>query len=274
MKRLIGLTLVGIGTLSLLGCGGQMDNGQVRSEMEQATAEGQETVLLDSALPVLLDVRNGVGDITLRSGADDAVTVVYTLTAYADTTANAQREVAQMRVIVTQEDGRVQVNAVQPPPANPSRTNRVDLVITVPRMIDLVLRSAVGDIDVRGLRTPERLDVSTAVGDITLREIEAGPRTIVAGDAGNVTFAGALADSGSASLTTEVGKIDVRLPQGTAAELDARTVVGGISLRGLNTSRRSLSKTIPGATLTATLGEGGPALKLSANVGDISLNTQ
>lgn len=264
------LALIGIGMVSLMGC-----NGESMLEPEQATADGREVVVVDGASPVVLDVRNGVGTITLRGAeSEDAheIAVAYTLTAYAATKAQAEREVAAMTVTVTQEDGRVQVNAVQTQFRDHPRTNKVDLTISVPPSIDLVLRNAVGDVDVRGVQAPRRLDIAADVGDIVLNDVVAAPLTRVAGEVSNVTFEGALAATGSASLTTDVGKVIVRLPQDTAAAVEAQTAVGGITLRGLAASQRRLSEKVPGATLTATLGDGGPALKLAANVGDITLD--
>lgn len=144
------LALIGIGMVSLMGC-----NGESMLEPEQATADGREVVVVDGASPVVLDVRNGVGTITLRGAeSEDAheIAVAYTLTAYAATKAQAEREVAAMTVTVTQEDGRVQVNAVQTQFRDHPRTNKVDLTISVPPSIDLVLRNAVGDVDVRACK--------------------------------------------------------------------------------------------------------------------------
>jgi len=270
MSKRIVWVLVGIGMVSLMGC-----NGETMLEPEEATADGREVVVVDGASPVLLDVRNGVGTITLRGAESEDATeidVAYALTAYAATKAEAEREVAAMTVTVTQEDGRVQVNAVQTQFRDHPRSNKVDLTISVPSSVDLVLRNAVGDVDVRGLQAPHRLDVAADVGDIRLSDVVAAPLTRVAGDVGNVTFEGALAATGSASLTTDVGKVIVRLPQDTAAAVEAQTTVGGITLRGLAASQRRLSEKVPGATLTATLGDGGPALKLAANIGDIALD--
>jgi hypothetical protein len=56
--------------------------------------------------------------------------------------------------------------------------------------------------------------------------------------------------------------------------VDARTGVGSIAVRGLDTSGSNLKKNVPGASLTATLGSGGPALTLISNVGDITLGQQ
>lgn len=218
------LALIGIGMVSLMGC-----NGESMLEPEQATADGREVVVVDGASPVVLDVRNGVGTITLRGAeSEDAheIAVAYTLTAYAATKAQAEREVAAMTVTVTQEDGRVQVNAVQTQFRDHPRTNKVDLTISVPPSIDLVLRNAVGDVDVRGVQAPRRLDIAADVGDIVLNDVVAAPLTRVAGEVGNVTFEGALAATGSASLTTDVGKVIVRLPQDTAAAVEAQTAGG------------------------------------------------
>lgn len=266
MRRLVVFALLGFGLMGLYGC-----NQQLGSEPVEATAEGSETVTLDGATPVILDVRNGVGKVVIRVGDEGSLSVAYTLTAYAGTKADAERELAAMHVAVTQQGGHLQVNAVQSQFKDHARTNKVDLTITAPAETDLIVRNTVGDVEVRGIRTPQTLNATVEVGNVTLHQVKAGPDTLIRVDVGDIRFEGALASSGSASLKTDVGKVNIRLPRDTAATLDASTAVGQVRLDGLAVSKQQRSKRIPGETLTATLGSGGPSLELSANVGDITL---
>lgn len=266
MRKLAVFALLGVCLMSLYGC-----NRQLGSEPVEATAEGSETVMLDGAAPVVLDVRNGVGKVLIRAGVEGSLSVAYTLTAYAETKADAERELAAMRVAITQQGGRVQVNAVQSQFTDHARTNKVDLTITAPAAADLIVRNDVGDVEVRGIRTPQALEATVDVGNVTLHEVEAGPETLIRVDVGDIRFEGTLAPSGSASLKTGAGKVNIRLPRDTSATLNASTAVGKLTLDGLAVSRQQRSKQIPGETLTATLGSGGPSLELSANVGDITV---
>lgn len=267
MRKIALAGLAAITVLTMAGCGEEIAFGM----QEEATARRQELIALESDAPVVLDVRNGVGSITVLGAETDAIEIDYKLTAYGDSQADAESELAAMRVSFTNEAGRVEIDAVQPERPLRSRSNKVDLTITVPQTIDLVVRSNVGDVEAQDLQTPDQLVISCAVGDITLRNIDAGPNTAITGDVGDIRFEGKLADAGSAEITTNVGKVVMRLPENAGAELDASTEVGSIAMHDLMASNRNLTKKIPGATLTATLGTGGPSLKVAANVGDITL---
>lgn len=263
MKTISLILMIAVGLLSIAGCSRESLN------MNEATATHQETIALEGGSPVVLDVRSGVGEVIVRGAETDSIHVEYKLTAYGKTQADADRELETMRVTFSHEAGAVTINAVQEKRGFQGQSNKVDLTITVPRTINLLIQNNVGRVEARGLRTPEQLQVSTDVGEIVLREIEAAPQTRVTGNVGDITFEGSL--SGGAEITTDVGELNVRLADDTAAQVDARTGVGSIAVRDLATSDRSLTKHIPGAALTATLGSGGPALTLSANVGDITL---
>ena len=270
MSKIALLGVISIAILGMTGCGLEITIGM----QIEATATHQETIALDAGAPVALDVRNGVGAVTVRGAETDAIDVEYTFTAYGATEAEAERELAAMTVSFTHEAGRVEIDAVQPPRPQRSRANKVDLTITVPRTLDLVVRNGVGDVRANDLQTLDQLVIADDVGDIMLRNVSAGSNTSIKGNVGNIRFEGTLADAGSAEITTDVGKVIVRLPENAGAELEASTEVGSIAMRGLMASHRDLKKHIPGATLTATLGTGGPALTLNANVGDITLEQQ
>lgn len=267
MKTISLILMIAVGLLSIAGCSRESFN-----MMKEATTTRHETIALDDGSPVLLDVRNGVGEVLVRGAETDHIEVEYRLTAYGKTQADADRELETMSVTFSHEADAVMINAVQEKRSFQGQANKVDLTITVPRAINLLIENNVGTVEARSLRTPEQLQISTNVGEIVLREIEAAPQTRVTGNVGDITFEGSLPDG--AEITTDVGKLNVRLAEDTAAQVDARTGVGSIAVRGLATSDRSLKKSVPGASLIATLGSGGPALTLSANVGDITLEQQ
>lgn len=266
MKSIILLTVIAIGLLNAAGCSREIAN------MKEATTTRQEIISLEGDSPVLLDVRNGVGEVLVRGAETDRIEVDYRMTAYGRTQADADRELEAMRVTFSQEAGAVTIDAVQEKRATQGQSNKVDLTITVPRTIDLIVTNNVGKVEALDLRTLEQLQITANVGDIVLRDIEAGARATVIGNVGDVTFEGVLSDGGE--FKTDVGKLNVRLADDTSAQVDARTGVGSIAVRGLDTSGSSLKKNVPGASLTATLGSGGPALTLISNVGDITLGQQ
>jgi hypothetical protein len=105
-----------------------------------------------------------------------------------------------------------------------SRTS-VDLVVRVPRRSVLVVRSSVGDLDVRGVGAA--IDAHTSTGDIHLHDVAAD--VIVATGTGDVAV-DLVGGWKGARLTVRTGTGDVRIhaAAGLRAHVDARAGVGGV----------------------------------------------
>lgn len=221
--------------------------------MFSAVIEGSEvteagTAQLDVSGDTLeFTIDNEVGEVTIEPGADGEITVDFVKCAYGISREQARNRLDDVTVDLRETSERA-VNLTVDCPGDGfslARVDSVDLTLTVPRTMDLIVRNGVGDIDARDLRAPDRLHVSGGVGNITLTNIDAGPDTVIKSDVGDVRFEGALADVGSAKITTDVGKVIVRLPENAGAELDACASVGSIAMRGLMASDRNLKKNIP-----------------------------
>ena len=139
--------------------------------------------------------------------------------------------------------------------------------INVPRRTDLDLHGTNGGISIAGVNGNLRFD--TVNGGVKLEDI--GGRVNGETHNGGVTVAltGDRFDGEGVDVRTSNGGVTLKLPEGYNAELDARTVNGGVSVdfpvtvRGELNARRGLS---------ATLGSGGPAVRLRTTNGGVKIS--
>ena len=181
MKSIILLTVIAIGLLNAAGAAGDRHYKKQPPRGRKSFPSGDCRFCWTCATAWASSVR----------GAEtDRIEVDYRMTAWQNPGGRRPRLEA-MRVTFSQEAGAVTIDAVQEKRAA-GQSNKVDLTITVPRTIDLIVTNNVGKVEARDLRTLEQLQITANVGDIVLRDIEAGARATVIGNVGDVTFEGAL----------------------------------------------------------------------------------
>ncbi|HEX3051761.1 MAG TPA: DUF4097 family beta strand repeat-containing protein [Aggregatilineaceae bacterium] len=257
-----------ISTIVLAACNHFGSSG----ENKQASESGTETITLTSDTVTTLDVRGEVGTITIRAGASGQVQVDYTKTAYAKTEDDAREEAKNMTVKVEQQDASVWVDAIQTQYRDHTNTNSVDLTISVPASTNLTVQTEVGDVNISGITSPDKLIVTGDVGDLTLTDVVAPAGMSLKNDVGDVSFAGTITGTGSCAITTSTGDIDVKFPADIAIQLDAAADVGNIDVNDVSAP----SDSDPGAVWTSMLGTGDdlPTLTLRTDVGSITVAAQ
>jgi len=175
--------------------------------------------------PASLTVINPVGNVTIRAGADDRITVQATKVARA-ASQDAARELLErilIRTESTRDSARIEVDL----PENLSRRSAsVELEITVPRRTELELQTAVGDVRVDG--TEGKVRLRTDVGDVRLRDVTLLEEGDVRADVGDLHFTGRLPHEGRVAFVTRMGSIHVAVPANSQFTLDAETGVGTI----------------------------------------------
>jgi hypothetical protein len=136
--------------------------------------------------------------------------------------------------------------------------------LQVPRRADVRVDATNGGIRVEDVR--ERVDAHTVNGGIQLSEVGGDIRGETVNGGLDVTLSGDKWDGPGLDLQTVNGGVTLSVPSGFNAELDARTSNGGISVdfpitvSGLLNHRRQLQ---------ATIGSGGPRIRLAAVNGGI-----
>ena len=184
-----------------------------------------------------------------------------------------------VRIEVVEHAGGVTICAVYPTPRRSRRENhcdedggsnnvndndvKVDFTVRVPAGVRFVGSTVNGAVDVEGLRSD--VEARTVNGSVSIRTSGLAQASTVNG---SIT-----ATLGVASLTRDLefstvnGGIDVSLPAGVAADLDARTTNGGIHSDFGVLTHGSQDR----HRLRGTIGGGGPDLDLSTVNGRISL---
>lgn len=142
----------------------------------------------------------------------------------------------------------------------------VNFTVRVPEGVRFIARTVQGDVEARDLRGPVR--ASTVSGGVDVRTSDVAEASSVSGDL-RVAM-GRMPRDGSLRFSSVSGDVRLTLPADAGAQLSASTVSGDIdSDFPLTLSGRGRSW--PGRRIQATLGRGGPELRISTVSGDIQL---
>ncbi len=246
------------------------------SEKEQASESGSQTLPLDPGSVITLEVNNGVGNITLQTGPDDQIKIDYTKTAYGETRDKAKAELKEMTVQINAQADRVTVDGTQTKFNDHPRANQVELTITVPPTITLQIAENVGDVQIDGIRSPQRLVVSNNVGTIALNNTAAPDGLLLSLNTGDVRFGGQLGAAGSYRVMVNTGSVSLQLAADTAITIDAKTTVGTVSVSGFEAAAQPAQQGGVGASWRGTLGRESipPTFTIQVDVGDIRIGKQ
>ena len=138
--------------------------------------------------------------------------------------------------------------------------------INVPRKNDLDLRASNGGITVVGVSGNVRFD--TTNGGVRLQDVGGRVNGETRNGGLNVTLSGSRWDGEGLDVQTSNGGVNLLIPDGYNAELETRTVNGGlridfpITVQGELTSRRGIS---------TTLGSGGPLVRVRTTNGGVTI---
>ena len=138
--------------------------------------------------------------------------------------------------------------------------------INVPRKNDLDLRANNGGITINGVTGNMRFD--TTNGGVRLNEVGGRVNGETRNGGLNVTLSGSRWDGDGLDVETSNGGVNLLIPDGYNAELETRTVNGGlridfpITVQGELTGRQGLS---------TTLGSGGPLVRVRTTNGGVTI---
>jgi len=262
--------LIALVALTAAACG---ENSISVSENKQASRSDTQTITLDTEQTLELAVRNNVGKVTIQPGSEDTITVESTFTAFGDTLDEAETELADMAIVVQQTNVQIVINGVQTQHTDESRTNTVDMVITVPPALRLDVNNNVGDVSIQDLDL-SRARITNNVGKILLAGLDVTTALSVTTDVGDVQFEGAIGDTGTYKLETNVGAVTVTLPRTTAARFEASTNVGDITVVDLEMDAVEETTEGPVERYAGQLNGGEANVILLTNVGDITIQAR
>jgi len=218
---------------------------------------------------IYLDAR-GNGGVAVRGWDRSETRVRARIAVYEDSREAAEKLAKEVKITIN--NGRIRADGPERQRRGRSRWDDdrywyVAYELQVPRKAELTVDATNGGIDVQDVRG--RVDAHTVNGGIAMSDVGGEIRGETVNGGLHVELAGEKWDGPGLDLKTVNGGVDLRVPSGFSGELDARTSNGGISVdfpitvSGLINNRRQI---------TATLGSGGPRLRLSAVNGGISIS--
>jgi len=230
-------------------------------EVREETIPNSNTIYLDA---------RGNGGVAVRGWDRSETRVRARITVYDDSREAAERLAKDIRITTT--GGRIRADG---PDRDRDRRRRRDwdddrwwnvaYELQVPRKADLSVDATNGGINIGDVRG--RIDAHTVNGGIQLNDVGGDIRGETVNGGLHVELAGEKYDGPGLDLKTVNGGVTLRVPSNFSGELDARTANGGIAVDFPIT----VSGLINRRQLTATLGSGGPRLRLSAVNGGITI---
>ena len=173
----------------------------------QTEAARELDYVLDVDTPVLVEVENNVGSVEIVGTDEDEVWVEALVRGYGATRAQAEQAAGDVEVTIEQRDEDHIYVVGRTPSRTFRKTPNVAFVLHVPRECDL--------------------DVTNNVGDVRVKEIDGAAHIQV--NVGSIDIRGWNMTQDS-YLSTDVGKIQVRLWPESSFYLDAATNVGDIDI--------------------------------------------
>jgi DUF4097 and DUF4098 domain-containing protein YvlB len=204
-----------------------------------------------------LDLSNVSGDITIREGTGDTITVD-AVKRVRGRDSDVRDQLARTTVTMVEHAGRVEVRTSYD--GRNLRTS-VDYLVTTPAGTSVIARSVSGDVKITGIKGDVR--VESVSGNVTA--INTPSVSLVKSVSGDLVING-VSMKGDLRATTVSG--DVTLRSATVRLLDASSVSGDIALSDVTCDRATAGTTSGTVDFTGSVGRGG-RLEFKSHSGDV-----
>ena len=236
-----------------------------------ATTTFSQTFDVDA--PAQLQVDLGVGSLTISAGEGNTVQVDATVTAYGvNEEAGTQEMLDNLQLTATQSGSSVKVVGRWSDPIRFSgRSPQIDMRITIPVQTDLVVDLGAGTVEVTGIEG--NADIKADVGQVTLRDLDVPEHLTVESNVAEISYSGSLNDGSEYRLTSDVGAVQMQLPQDSRFAIDAVSELGAVIVEFdvVGETTRELT----GASAKGVVGDASDTLLyLRSNVGAIYVREQ
>jgi hypothetical protein len=210
-----------------------------------------------------LVLENDVGSIVIDGLDVSDCKVDATVKAKAPTEEEAQQLVEQTKIEL-EPNGNILTVKITRPPKKKHCSISIDFIIAIPKQTALQISSDVGAIRIS--KITETIKVRTDVGEISCKEISGD--VDLQSDVGkiNVVYSKAAPAVCNATISTDVGSVDLTVPPECSATVQANTDVGSIS-----TDMPMTIKGTVGKNLRGTMGSGEGKINLKTDVGAIKI---
>ena len=265
-------------------------------------AETRKEARIDIAAGGTLNIVNGGGSVTLRSGGQGRQVLV-TYVVHSDkvevdqNTSNKQRVELRTHALPDQkptaDEAKVDYDVTVPATVGSVNVSTTSAPITVEGLSgDIGLSSETGQITVRNVSksylrvrsmnavvnfsnvTLSRVDIQSAGGAVQLSGVT-GPRVSVGTSSGNIEYRGDCSGGGDYIMTTHSGAIDVTLPTTASVDLTARSTNGPVE-NAFPLQEKSHNSFVPkqGRSFAGTSNSGSSSVELQSFSGKIRVKKQ
>lgn len=203
--------------------------------LDSVPARASEEKKLTVNGPVNLTVENDLGNVSVQSSVDGAVTVRAEKTAWGNNDADAQAALKALKVIVKQDGNNISISVQQPAEVDilhigPGRGS-VKFTIDVPKETAATLHSSNGDVSLDG--TTGSADVQSDFGNITMSNVTG---SILGKSTNGTVTARNISSAGATTLSSDFGDLTLDTAKGidiTVSSNNGKIVLTNIEASGL-----------------------------------------
>ena len=248
------LPVILIGFISIIGSGGNSDDGDSHTRFEEKEPFSFDVVVGSQDQLNLLGV-NGEITITGESGADSVLIAGVKRVQSSISAQDAKDYLPQLEVDWESLANEINVETIQPQDTA-DRNYRIDYTLTLPSYFKVEVNS------INGVVTLDSIDndvaVSMANGNVALMNIHGSASVALAN--GTIESDVILPLNGTIDLSTATGNIHLDIPSNTSAEFSATVLFGNINDSNLVFQNEERTPT----SLSGTLGSGQGTISLNA----------
>lgn len=177
--------------------------------------------------PAQLAVDLDVGSLEIVAGDGNTVQVDATVKAFGVSDAEAQEMLSNLQLTATQAGSRVEVvGRWNDADLFKGPTPQIDVRITVPQQTDFEVDLGAGTVEVTDV--DGNGDIKADVGQVTLRDLEIPETLTIESGVAEISYTGALNDGSAYRFTSDVGAIQLWLPEESRFAIDAASDLGAV----------------------------------------------
>lgn len=181
-----------------------------------ATAEESKTLKIDTEKPVILNVNDDAGDVSIIGGDVEAVEVQIVKTGYGSNDARAEEALKGIKYDLKQS-GNTITFTYKLGGRQTREVNTVDVIVTVPTDTEVEIDNGFGIVDVADLNGD--VDISGDFGDVTVKNIEGA--LIVDNASGEIDISNVDAGSQDVRIEVDFGKVILEKVNGKDITIDS-----------------------------------------------------
>jgi hypothetical protein len=233
-----------------------------------ASRDFSRSFTVDTPAELVVDVN--VGRVEVEVGRGDTLEIQGEVEAYGVSQADAEGNLAGVRLDATQSGQTVRVTGSWTEPGQGFRfqSPRITLRITVPQDTAVSITMDVGDISIEDTRG--NLRIQSDVGRVQVEDVEVIDSLEITTDVAEIDYDGSLTEGAVYRLESDVGSITMDIPDDSSFRIDASSDLGTVDVDFAvvgETTQGFANKTVQG-----TVGENPETeLILRSNVGAISV---